>query len=134
MKKIFIFILSLAIFFVSATSVSASRYALFCDLNDNPTSNQTNRLYTAIGCFPIGDAQSSLIFIFRWALGIGSGVAFLLIILASFQITSSSGNPEKIQAGKELLTSAIAGLIMLIFSYYILKVIGVDLFKLPMSM
>jgi hypothetical protein len=106
----------------------------FCDSSGNPTSDQTNKLYTAIGCFPIGDAQTSLVFIFRWALGIGGGIAFLLIILASFQITSSAGNPEKIQAGKELLTSAVAGLIMLIFSYYILKVIGVDLLKLPMTM
>jgi len=134
MKKLLSIFLSLYFLFVSFSSVSASRYALFCNSDGSPTSNQTNRLYTAIGCFPIGDAQSSMVFIFRWALGIGGGISFLLIILASFQITSSSGNPEKIQAGRELLTSAIAGLIMLIFSFYILKVIGVDLFKLPMSM
>jgi len=134
MKKLFALALSLFLFINSVSPIFATRYSLFCDSNGNPTSDQTNKLYTAIGCFPIGDAQSSLVFIFRWALGVGGGIAFLLIILASFQITSSAGNPEKIQAGKELLTSAVAGLIMLIFSYYILKVIGVDLLKLPMTM
>jgi hypothetical protein len=44
---------------------------------------------------------------------------------------SSSGDPERLKGGQELLTSAIAGLIMLIFSVFILRVIGVDILKLP---
>lgn len=107
---------------------------IFCDSSNKPTSapNPNNpRIYTAIGCIPVTGTQEFTAWILRWAIGVGGGIALLLIIVASFQIITSSGNPEKVQAGKELLTSAIAGLIMLIFSVFILKVIGVDILKLP---
>ena len=85
---------------------------------------------TAVGCIPIENTNAFLGFILSWAIGIGGGIAFLLIVVAGFQVTTSSGNPERLQAGKELMTSAIAGLIMLIFSVFILKVIGVDILGL----
>jgi hypothetical protein len=84
-------------------------------------------LDTAIGCIPITEANLFTIFIFRWAMGIGGGVAFLLILLAGFQIISSSGNPERLQAGRELLTSAVAGLLLLLFSIFILRLVGLDI-------
>lgn len=82
---------------------------------------------TAIGCIPVENPDQFLGFILGWAIGIGGGIAFLLIVYASFMIMTSSGNPERLKAGQELLTSAIAGLIMLIFSIFILRVIGVDI-------
>ncbi len=51
--------------------------------------------------------------------------------MAGFQITTSSGDPKRLQAGKELLTSAIAGLLLLILSAFILRLIGVDILGLP---
>ena len=86
---------------------------------------------TAIGCIPVGDTNAFIGFILRWAIGIGGGIAFLLIVYSAFMIMTSQGNPERLKAGQELLTSAIAGLIMLIFSVFILKVIGVDILRLP---
>ncbi len=106
----------------------------FAQLKFNgPTEGCPNReeINTAIGCIPFGDTNAFVGFILRWAIGVGGGIAFLLIIIATFQIMSSSGEPERLKAGQELLTSAIAGLIMLIFSIFILKVIGVDILKLP---
>ncbi len=88
-------------------------------------------LDTAIGCIPIGDTNALMGFILTWAIGIGGGIAFLLIIVAGFQIMTSTGNPERLKGGQELLTSAIAGLIMIIFSVFILRIIGVDILKLP---
>jgi len=85
---------------------------------------------TAIGCIPIGNTDSFIAFILNWAFGIGGGIAFLLIVLASFQIMTSGGDPKKLQAGKELLTSAISGLLLLIFSVFILRVIGVNILGL----
>jgi hypothetical protein len=85
---------------------------------------------TAIGCIPFSNTNDFLAFILRWAIGIGGGIAFLLIVVAGFQIITSTGNPERLQAGRELLTSAIAGLIMLIFSVFILRIIGVDILGL----
>lgn len=86
---------------------------------------------TAIGCIPINDQSAFINFILKWAIGVGGGIAFLLILVASFQIMTSSGNPDRLKAGQELLTSAIAGLIMLVFSIFILRVIGVDILNIP---
>lgn len=86
---------------------------------------------TAIGCIPISDTNAFMGFILGWAIGIGGGIAFLLIVVAGFQIMTSTGNPERLKAGQELLTSAIAGLIMIIFSVFILQIIGVTILKLP---
>lgn len=97
----------------------------------DPTCNDGQGINTAIGCIPITNTNLFIGFILRWAIGIGGGIAFLLIVSAAFTIMTSQGNPERLKAGQELLTSAIAGLIMLIFSVFILRVIGVDILKLP---
>ena len=86
---------------------------------------------TAIGCIPIENSDALIGFILKWAIGVGGGIAFLLIVLAGFQIMTSSGNPDKLKAGQELMTSAIAGLMLLIFSVFILRIIGVDILGLP---
>jgi len=86
---------------------------------------------SAIGCIPINNTDEFIGYILRWAVGVGGGIAFLLIILAGFQIMTSSGNPDRLKAGQELMTSAIAGLVLLIFSVFILKIIGVDILRLP---
>lgn len=84
---------------------------------------------TAIGCIPI--EQTNLIsFILRWFIGIGSGVAFMLIILSSFLIMTSQGNPAKIQTGKEILISAITGLLLIIFSVFLLRNIGTNILQI----
>lgn len=94
----------------------------------DPTCDEGNGINTAIGCIPIfNDTNLFIGFILRWAIGIGGGITFLLIIYAAFMIITSQGNPERLKAGQELLTSAIAGLIMLIFSIFILRVIGVNI-------
>jgi len=86
---------------------------------------------TAIGCIPTENLGDFAGFLLKWGVGIGGGIAFILIVLSGFMIMTASGNPEKLQAGKELMTSAIMGLIMLIFSVFLLKIIGVDILQLP---
>jgi hypothetical protein len=91
----------------------------------------TDGIQTAIGCIHVlGSSEEFLSDILRWAVGIGGGIAFLLILYAGFMIMTASGNPERLKAGQELLTSAISGLILLIFSVFILKFIGVDILGL----
>jgi hypothetical protein len=79
----------------------------------------------------VGNLSDFAGFLLKWGVGIGGGVAFLLIVISGFMIMTASGNPERLQAGKELMTSAIMGLIMLIFSVFLLKIIGVDILQLP---
>ena len=82
---------------------------------------------TAVGCIPFSNPEQFISSLYKWGIGIGGGVAFLLIIVAGFQIIISQGDPKKIQTGKELLTSVITGIVMLIFSVFILKFLGSDL-------
>lgn len=100
----------------------------------DPTCENKTGILTAIGCIHVlseAGPEAFLGDILRWAVGVGGGIAFLLIVYASFMIMTSSGNPERLKAGQELLTSAISGLILLILSIFILRFIGVDILKLP---
>jgi hypothetical protein len=85
---------------------------------------------TAIGCIPVEDTNAFMGWILGWAIGVGGGIAFLLIVYASIMVMTSQGMPDRLKAGQELLTSAISGLIMLIFSVFILKFIGIDILGL----
>ena len=89
-------------------------------------------IQTAIGCFHVLNPtpETFLGEILKWAVGVGAGIAFLLILYAGFMIMTSAGNPERLKAGQELLTSALSGLILLVLSIFVLKFIGVDILGL----
>jgi len=65
------------------------------------------------------------------AIKIAGGVAFLLIIFGAIKILTSAGNPENVRAGRELITSAIMGLLFIIFSLFLLQLIGVKILNIP---
>lgn len=102
-----------------------------CDTSQWCDCPAATKIRTAIGCIPIFDQSNFLSFALKWAVGIGGGIAFLLIVYAGFMIMTSSGNPERLKAGQELLTSAISGLILLIFSVVILRIIGINILRIP---
>ena len=88
--------------------------------------------WTAFGCVGKGGNPSDFISRFlELGIGIGGGIAFLLILVSGFQTMTSTGNPEKLHAAKELLGGAISGLLLIIFSIFILKIIGVDILGIP---
>jgi len=83
--------------------------------------------WTAIGCLG-GDSPSDFISSFiKIGTGIGGGIAFLLILFSGFQTMMSAGNPEKLHEAKELMSSAISGLLLIVFSVFLLRLIGVDI-------
>lgn len=86
---------------------------------------------TAIGCIPVESPQGFATFFIKWAMGIAGGIALVLIGYAGFMIMTSAGNPQKLQAGKELLTAAITGLVLLLFGVFALRFVGVDILKIP---
>ncbi len=87
-------------------------------------------VWTAFGCLPTtsGEFATTLI---QFGSGLAGGIAFLLIIVGGFQMVMSAGNPEKLNAGKELVSSAIVGLLFIIFSVFLLRMIGVEILVIP---
>lgn len=80
-----------------------------------------------IGTDPAGLIQS----VFSLILSLAGGIALLLIIYSGFQLVTSQGNPEKLEAARQQLVSAIVGLLFIIFSLVILQIIGVDILRIP---
>jgi|GEM_PF-5840044 len=85
---------------------------------------------TAIGCLQFETVQNILVFFLSWGFGVGGGFAILIIIIAAFQIMTSAGDPIKLQSGQSLLISAVSGIVMLAFSIFILRLIGVNILGL----
>ena len=108
--------------------------AVFCVANnpDDRTNNPASgKIATAIGCIPIDNAMAISSFFLSWGVGIGGGIALILIVISGYMITTSGANPDKIQAGKELLTAAISGLVLIIMAAYIFRVIGLEILRIP---
>jgi len=94
------------------------------------TTDTCSKLKTAIG--DIETAPEKFIgSVFGVVLGLSGGIALLLIIYSGYQLMASQGNPEKLQAARDQLISAIIGLVFIIFSLVILQIIGVDILKIP---
>ncbi|MEM4270712.1 MAG: pilin [Candidatus Pacearchaeota archaeon] len=93
--------------------------------------NEIKGVWTAIGCI-YGDLGKFIKEkVFSWGIGLAGIVALLCIIYAAFTLQTSQGNPEKIKKAQELITSCIIGLMLIIFSVFILRLIGVDILKIP---
>jgi len=89
-----------------------------------------NSIHTAIGCIPFESTTALVAFFLRWGFGVGGGIALLMILYAGFQIITSAGDPKRLQTGQELITSAVAGLIMMVFSIFLLRMVGVNILGL----
>jgi hypothetical protein len=86
---------------------------------------------TAIGCIPVENGEYFVEWLFPRLLGVMGGIAFLLMLYGGFLVITSGGNQEKLQAGQETITSAIAGLVFTIFSLFILELIGIEILHIP---
>ncbi len=85
---------------------------------------------TAIGCIhtnPNEFVKDLLTFI----IAIGGGLAFLMMLLGAFEMITSNGNPESLANGRSRLTSAVIGLLFIIFAVLLMQIIGVGLLALP---
>jgi hypothetical protein len=100
-------------------------------VQENLKCNSDTGINTAIGCIPFNDETALMRFLLRWFIGISGGIGLIMIIYAAILIITASGNPDKVKAGQELMTAAIGGVVFLIFSVFILRIIGVDIFGLP---
>lgn len=95
------------------------------------TNDKVYGMWTAIGCVPVDFSLLLRDYVFPYGIGIGGGIAFLFFIYGTFLILTSAGNAEQVEQGKQTIVSALSGLILIIFSVLFLKIIGVDILRLP---
>ncbi len=123
---IFVCILTYSIFslsiFSSSTAAAPAPAPVSCLKSDE--------LPTAIGCIPTQPAPFVAWFL-GWAIGIAGGIARLLMIWGASQVILSSGDPEKLENGKGIITNAFAGLLFIIFAIVILRLIGYNILQIP---
>jgi len=131
MKKYIISaILAISLFTFSASQIRAISAPPLVP-QEKLTCNSDKGINTAIGCIPIHDETALMTFLLRWGIGIAGGTCLILIVYAGFLLITSSGNPDKVQAGKELMTAAVSGVVFLVLSTLVLRIIGYDILKLP---
>jgi len=95
----------------------------FCD-------GAKTQIKTALGCLPV-QPKPFIEALMKFIAGAAGGIALLLIISGGFQIMTSQGNPESLKKGQEQLTSALIGLLFIIFSVLLLQIIGADILNIP---
>lgn len=76
---------------------------------------------SAIGCIPIEDINLTTEFFLRWALGVGGGIALFLISISAVKIMTTRGDPKRVQDARDTLTAAVAGLVLILLSVYLVR-------------
>jgi hypothetical protein len=125
MKKIIGYLITstiFTVFFATFQQAHAQIQTIMC--------NDGQGINTAIGC--LGATTEELFpMLFSIALGIGGGIAFLMLIIGGIQIQISAGDPKRMQQGREIIEGAIIGLLLIILAFVILRIIGVDILGIP---
>lgn len=119
----------LSIFSLMAISPA---YAVFVTPQGSCT--DPSEVETAIGCISTSvDAAGNSFFgsVIKIAVGLGGGLALLLMLFGVFIVTTSAGIPDKLKEGQEIITSAISGLLFIILSVFLLNLIGINILGIP---
>lgn len=89
-----------------------------------------NGVWTAIGCIS-AEPEEMIAHFIRLGIGLGGGVALLMTLIGGFLMTTSQGNPKQQEQAKEMITSAVIGLLFVLFSVVLLQFIGVTILQIP---
>jgi len=85
---------------------------------------------TAIGSMPT-DPIAFIQRLFSIVLTLAGIAALILLIYGGYTYMISRGDPERVKGARETITSAIFGLLFIIFSFVILQVIVGDILRVP---
>ncbi len=90
------------------------------------------KISTAIGCIPVTNVQEFIkVAVFGIGLGVAGSFCVLCLIFGAILYQTSQGNSTQIQKAQKLIVNCVVGLIIVIFSLFILKFIGIDILKIP---
>lgn len=128
MKKILL-VLIITLFFILPESIFSQGFGSSSGYGSGSygiTCSNLSDVDTALGCIPTEPAEL-VKWVLGWSIAIGGGLAVLLSLWGGVTIILAGGNPEKINEGKEVITSAISGILFILFSVFLLRFIGVDI-------
>lgn len=117
-----------------ADSISQSFCSKYINQTDSPDEYQgcisCKGAWTGLGCIgtDVGGFVSSLL---KIGLGISFGAAFIVMLYSAYLLQTSQGNPEKIKKARDYLSSAIIGILVVIFATFILQLVGVQILRIP---
>lgn len=117
--------------YLNAMNDFCQRQNTVSDRNDCLACANDGGIYSGIGCVKTDTKKFIQETVFGIGIGLAGGFSLLCIIYAAFMMQSSQGNPEKLKKAQEMITSCIMGLMLIIFSVLILKLIGVSILKIP---
>ena len=94
-----------------------------------PDCDESDCISTGIGCIP-SDVSCAVGRILEKAIYVAFLCTLLLLIWGGLAVASSTGDPERVAAGRAKITAAVSGLLFILLSVLILHIIGVDILKI----
>jgi hypothetical protein len=114
-----------------ADSVSRSLYA-FMSSCVRCSREGAGKLYTAIGCVPVGSVTEFIRdVVMTVMLGIAGAYCLFCIIVSAITLQTSQGDSKQIEAARARLIQCVGGLLIAIFATLILRIVAVDVLRIP---
>lgn len=88
------------------------------------------QINTALGCLNV-ETTGFTSTLLGFLAGTAGAISLVIMLAATIQIMIGGNNAEQVKKGKELFTGAVTGLLFIIFSVTLLKIIAGDIIKLP---
>ena len=104
-----------------------TNYKLYCE---DVGSNEDPYIQTSLGCIPV-TIKGFVAWLLPILFSIAGTVAFLIMVGGFIALATSEGDPKKMQAARETITAAVTGLLISIFSIFIVRLIIVYILKIP---
>ena len=124
--SILTYLTTLSLLFISSFFSFAKTVLAF-----DPTGNCGDQaISTALGCLPVSTSGFSSALL-SFLAGTAGAISLVIMLIATIQIMTGGDNAEQVKKGKELFTGAITGLLFIIFSVTLLKIVAGDIIKLP---
>lgn len=92
---------------------------------------EAGMIWTAIGCIPYSDTVQTVQSLVKIGVGIAGMTVIIILMYGSFMLSTSQGDPKRVDEAKGAISSAVMGAMFIIFSVAILRFIGVTIFQLP---
>ena len=127
---VFVFALSMTPVDFALGNHCSSDSAPIMLLEPLPDGSPGGKTHICVSENPFGALNEYLKPLIPFVVGIAAGIAVLMIIIGGIQIIFSGGEPGKITEGRQRITAAIIGLLILVFSAAILHVLNASYYLL----